>query len=357
MSRRDYYAVLGVKRDATPEELKKAFRGLALQFHPDRNPDDPDAERRFREVAAAWQVLSDPEERLRYDRLGPLYRPDGRPPTPEDLNAFVSEALSGLFRKRDRGDKGEDLRYTLAITLEEVAAGGPREISLMRRLHCARCDSTGAEPGDEGRAACPACDGSGKSSTRRIFRSDCPRCDGRGWLRTKACKRCDGAGALDSRETVTVRIPPGVATGQKLRLRGLGNEGRGGGKHGDLFVLIEVRDHDIFRRRGADVLCEAPLLFTEAALGTELAVPTLDGATTIRIPPGTPSGKVFRLSGRGLASPAGKRTGDLLVKVRVEVPPALSPEARAALAALATALPPASHPARLAYDDALRDRR
>lgn len=357
MARRDYYAVLGVKRDASPDELKKAFRGLALQFHPDRNPNDPDAERRFREVAEAWKVLSEPEERLRYDRLGPLYRPDGRPPTPEDLNAYVSEALSGLFRRRDKGDKGEDLRYTLAVTLEEVAAGGPREIHLVRRLHCTRCDATGAEPGPDGRATCPACDGSGKSATRRIFRTDCPRCDGAGWLRTKSCRRCEGAGAVDSRETVTVRIPPGVATGQKLRLRGLGNEGRNGGQHGDLFVLIEVKDHPIFRRRGADVLCEAPLLFTEAALGTELEVPTLDGATTIRIPPGTSSGKVFRLAGRGLAAAAGRRPGDLLVKVRIEVPPSLEPDARAALQALSQALPSSAHPARLAYDDALAARR
>ncbi len=357
MSRRDYYAILGVKRDATPDQLKKAFRGLALKFHPDRNPGDPQAERRFREVAEAWGVLSDPEERSRYDRLGPLYRPDGRPPTPEDLNAFVSEALSGLFRRKDKGDRGEDLKYSLRISLEDVAGGLPKEISILRRRRCTRCDATGAEPGAEGRAECPSCTGTGRSPTRRIFRTACPRCDGRGWLQVQACKRCEGDGMRDQPETLSIQIPAGVATGQKLKLRGQGNESATGGKTGDLFVLIEVREHELFRRRGADVLVEAPLLFSEAALGADLLVPTLDGSTTIRIPAGTPSGKVFRLAGRGLADPRGAKSGDLLVKVLIEVPTHLSTGQADALRSASRTLPASAHPARLAYDEALAARR
>ena len=354
MSRRDYYEVLGVRRDASPDELKKAFRGLALRFHPDRNPGDPQAEARFREVAEAWQVLSDPEQRQRYDRLGPLFRPDGKPLTPEDVNAFVAEAVSGLFRKKGRGERGEDLRYALTVSLEEVASGVSRTLRVARRERCGRCDGDGADP-DGGRQPCPACDGSGKSPTRRLFRQDCPRCDGRGSLRVKACTRCEGAGAIDLVEDLTIKVPAGVASGQKLKVRAKGNSGRDRGEPGDLFILVTVAEHPLFKRRGADLLLDAPLTFPEAALGADLEVPTVVGLTTIRIPPGTPTGKVFRLPGRGLAPPEGGPPGDLHVRVIVEVPTALDAEARAALARLR--LPAEAHPARVAWDQAVAARR
>lgn len=356
MARRDYYEVLGVSRSATLDEIKKAFRGLALQFHPDRNPGDKDAERRFREIADAWAVLSDPEQRARYDRLGPLYRPDGKPPSPDELNEFLADTVAGIFGRKRAGEPGDDLKYTLSITLEEAGRGTTKPIELRRRLPCGRCDGCGAEPGDDGRQTCPACNGSGKSSTRRLFRSDCPRCDGRGFLILKKCKRCGGAGVVTEVETLNVKVPPGVATGQKLKLRGKGSyPPRGTGPAGDLLVVLSVDDHPLFKRRGPDLFVEVPLRLDEAALGTELTVPTLDGTTRIRVPAGTPSGKVFRLAGRGMKQAKG-RPGDLHIKVHVETPRGLTPPQRAALAALAESLQAGSYPDRSSFDDAVAAR-
>lgn len=355
MSRRDYYEVLGVARDATPDELKKAFRGLALKYHPDRNPDDPEAELRFREIAEAYGVLSDAEQRMRYDRLGPFFRPDGRPPTPEDVSEMLGAALAGLFKKKKKAGRGDDLRYTLSISLEQVARGTEQDITLVRRCGCPRCGGHGAEP-EGGRVDCEACEGSGKSAARRLFRSDCPRCDGTGKRVVKRCKKCGGAGVLDRKETLKVRVPPGVATGQKLKLRGKGNQPKGGGKAGDLYVLVAVDEHPVFRRRGADLFAEAPLTFAEAALGTELQVPTLDGTTRIRIPAGTPAGKIFRLAGRGLVSGRSRKPGDLHIKVDVEVPTDLDGDQKAALRRLAAALPATDHARRRAFDAALAAR-
>lgn len=355
MSRRDYYEVLGVPRDCTQDELKKAFRGLALKFHPDRNPDDPDAELRFREIAEAYGVLSEPEQRMRYDRLGPFFRPDGRPPSPEDVSEMLGAALAGLFKKKKGTAKGDDLRYTLSISLEQVARGTEEDITLVRRCGCPRCDGDGAEP-EGGHVDCEACEGSGKSAARRIFRSECPRCEGTGRRIVTPCKKCSGAGVLDRKESLKVRVPPGVATGQKLKLRGKGNQPKRGGKPGDLYVLVAVDEHPVFRRRGADLFAEAPLTFAEAALGAELQVPTLDGTTRIRIPPGTPAGKIFRLAGRGLVSGRSRKPGDLHIKVDVEVPTELDADQRAALRRLADALPAAAHPRRQAFDAALAGR-
>lgn len=358
MPTRDYYVVLGVKRDASPDALKKAYRALAMQYHPDRQPDDEEAARRFREITEAWQVLSDPEQRARYDSLGPLFRADGKPPTPEDLNAYVAGTFASLFGRKKK-ERGEDLKYTLALQLEEVATGCVRELGLRRRTRCGACEGSGAEP--KGRQSCGPCKGSGRSPTRMLLRSDCPHCDGRGWLKTADCRSCEGRGILELNELLKVRVPSGVANGQKLKIKAKGDEARDGGAPGDLIVLLSVAEHPLFRRRGLDLLCEAPLLFTEAALGAELQVPTLTGVTTIRVPPGTPSGRIFKLSGRGLPEAGGKAVGDLQIKVVVEVPPALDAEARAALNQLCTASPgvfsPQHHPARAQWDDALRARR
>lgn len=356
MPRRDYYSVLGVASDASPDELKKAFRALALKYHPDRNPDDPSAERLFRELAEAWQVVGDPDERRKYDRMGPLYRPDGKPPTSEDLNAFVAETLGGLFRRKGRGDRGEDLRYTLTLSLEEVARGGQRELELMRRMGCTRCGGVGGEP-DAGMSECTRCTGTGRTPGRRLFRTECPHCDGTGKRVVTRCKRCKGAGTHDDKEAIRLRIPPGVAAGQKLKVRNKGNIGRNNGLPGDLYVVISVAEHPLFRRRGQDLLCEVPLTLPEAALGFDLEVPTLDGITTIRVPPGTPSGKVFRLAGRGLPAHGGRGRGDLHLKAVIEVPSDMSADARAAMARLADAFDVQAHPARARYLDALAARR
>ncbi len=357
MPRRDYYAVLGVKRTASTDEVKRAFRQLALEYHPDRNPGSERAEARFREIVEAYETLSDPVRRARYDRLGPLYRPDGRPPTPDDIAEMVQDALGGLFGRKRGRERGADLRATLTITLEEAAAGVEREITVERRVVCRRCDGTGA-PADA-RQTCPSCGGSGKAATRRLFRTSCPRCDGRGFVATRKCSRCQGDGRVREEETLRIHLPAGVASGQKLRVRDKGDVPDGGGKPGDLYVIVQVAEHPLFQRRGADLLCEAPLLWHEAALGAELIVPTLEGTTRIRVPPGTASGHVFRLAGRGLPRLDGRKRGsrgDLHVQVFVEVPARLDAEARRAAESLARALPAGAHPRRAAWDAALAAR-
>ena len=297
MSRLDYYNVLGLKRDATPDEIKKAYRHLALQYHPDRNPDDTEAARRFREATEAYETLSDAEKRLRYDRLGPLYTPSGRPPTPEEMGELLSDTLGGLFRRRKRAESGEDLRYTLSISLEECASGMVEQVEFPREIRCKRCGGGGADP-DKGRRECASCDGSGRTQTRRLFRHQCARCDGLGYIVIKHCERCEATGRQGSQERLKVKVPAGVANGQKLKIAGRGNEGLRGGQSGDLYVVVQVSDHALFQRRGSDLVCELPLTFSELALGAEVVVPTLEGKTTIRVPAATMPGKLLKLSGK-----------------------------------------------------------
>jgi len=349
LARRDYYEVLGVSRAATADEIKKAFRNLALKHHPDRNPDDPKAEVRFRLAAEAYQVLGDPVERQRYDRLGPFYRADGRPPSPEDMGHMVGEALSGLFKKRKPSDKGDDLRYTISVSLEDVAAGGQRTIEILRQRSCRPCGATGAEK-DGGLQACKHCEGTGKSPTRRLFRNICPHCDGAGKRVVKPCLKCGGAGVQERTERLQIRVPAGVATGQKLKVKGKGNEAAGRKKPGDLYVLVNVEEHQLFRRRGTDLFCELPLTFSEAVLGAEVEVPTLRTTARIRIPAGTPSDKIFRMSGRGLPKTGGGRAGDLHIRVVIEVPTELDPAQRKAVEALSLSLGPDAHPRRRDFE-------
>lgn len=357
MARRDYYAVLGVRRDAPPEEIRRAFRDLAKQLHPDRNPGDARAEQRFREVAEAWEVLGDPEQRARYDRMGPMYTASGRPPSPDEINAFLRDALGSLFGRRAGARPGEDIRITVTVPLEEAAAGGERKVSVHRQQRCQRCRGSG--DAEEGRTPCAACGGSGKSAARRLLRQDCPQCSGRGYRGAGKCAPCSGQGLVVGEDTLKVKVPAGVATGQKLKLKGKGHEGRGpdgnspegqAGPPGDLYVVVAVEDHPLFRRRGADLLCEVPITFAEAALGADLRVPTLGGSSVIRVPPGTPSGRSFKLPGRGVAVLGGAGRGDLHVRVSVEVPSGLSAEQRAAVQALADRLGPEAHPQRREFE-------
>ena len=358
MARRDYYATLAVPRAAGPDEVKKAFRGLALRWHPDKNPGDADAERRFREVAEAWDVLGDPEKRARYDRLGPLYTHDGKPPRAEELNEILLDALGGLLGRKRPGDRGEDIRYTLQLSLEEAAKGVERVVTIHRTTVCRACG--GSCDSGEGRTPCAPCNGTGRSATRRFLRTDCAQCAGKGYRPSKRCEPCGGEGRRLGEEHLKVRVPAGVATGQKLKLRGKGNDGPGAsgtsGPPGDLLVLIDVEDHPLFRRRGNDLLCEVPVTFVEAALGAEVGVPTLDGLTSIRVPPGTASGKSFRLPGRGLPGADGSTRGDLHARLVVEVPGVLEVEARAALEEFARRAGPAPHPRKHAWVNALRER-
>ena len=354
MATPDYYNMLGISRKASPDEVKRAYRRLALRWHPDRNPGDAAAEQHFKDITSAYTCLSDAEERQRYDRLGPLYKADGRPPRPEELNEVLGTVWGNLWGRR-KTVSGEDLRYTISVTLEEVATGGEREITIPRQVRCKGCGGDGAQPGD-GRVDCEVCDGTGRAKGMRLFRSDCYHCDGRGYRIVHRCERCAGAGIQSVQDTVKVKVPAGVATGQKLKLSGKGNEPAEPGPAGDLFVVVNVQEHALFRRRGEDVLVDLPLTFPELALGADVRVPTLEGQTTIRIPPGTQPGRVFRLSGRGLPAVGRHGRGDLHLSATLDVPDDLSTAQREALATWRDTLSPDCHPARSSFDRQVQER-
>ena len=280
MPRRDYYAVLGVTRSAAPRTSSARSGGWRRNTTPTRTRSTSTPRRASTRIVEAYECLSDPTERSRYDKIGPLYRPDGKPPTTDDINNLVQDAVQTLFR-RDKADRrGEDLKFQLELRLEEVGSGSERTIEIERLAPCERCKGDGAEPqqaGTGGKKTCDACGGPGKSATRRLFRSDCPRCDGRGFTIVVRCTQCDGRAASEHRDGIKVKIPAGVATGQKLKVRGKGNVGERGGPPGYFLVLVHVADHALFQRRGADLICDVPLLLQEAALGTELVVPTSTG--------------------------------------------------------------------------------
>ncbi len=356
MSNRDYYNVLGVPRNAQQDEIKKSYRSLAMRWHPDRNPDDPEAEQHFKDITEAYRVIGDPDQRARYDRLGPLYNPDGRPPRPEELNAVVGAMFGNLFgRGRKKNQAGEDLRYTISLSLEEVASGIDKEIIVPRKVRCKLCGGDGADP-DGGREVCSVCDGSGRSSGPRLFRTSCYHCEGNGFTIAKSCNRCSGEGRQSIEDTLTVKVPAGVATGQKLKLKSKGNSPSGSGAEGDLFVVVNVAEHGLFRRRGDDVLVELPLTYAELTLGADVEVPTLEGATTIRIPAGTSPAKIFRLAARGLPRVGRKGRGDLHLQVALEIPVNLSESEQGILRDWLQILPENCHPQRSAFDAAVKGR-
>lgn len=354
MARRDYYAILGVKKTASQEDIKKAFRSLALKYHPDRNPDDAEAERKFREISEAYQVVGDPEQRALFDKLGAFYKPDGKPPTPEDMQDILRDTIGSLLGRKPDTAPGEDIRYTLTVELEDVLTGTEATIEVARQVHCNRCSATGADP-NGGSRECETCGGNGRGPGR-ILRTRCARCDGHGYVVIKRCDRCDGSGRHGSVEKLKVKVPKGVATGQKLKLRGKGHAGYGDGQPGDLMVILNVSDHPLFRRRGEDLVCTLPITFEEAVLGGQIDVPTLTGQTRIRIPPGTQSGKVLRLSGRGLPASRGRKVGDLHMEVQVLVPEQLNDAQRAALKDFAKLMVPSNHPGRQEFDRQVHSR-
>jgi molecular chaperone DnaJ len=342
-SRKDLYVTLGVTRGATQEEIRKAYRALARRFHPDRNLEDPKAEERFREITGAYDTLSDPESRKQYDRLGPLYHPQGRPPSAEDIGAFFSSTISNIFTKRGPDSQGEHIEYNLQIELEDVL-GGTKSLFVRREVDCTNCQGVGAD-GDAGKETCEKCSGTGKRSGK-LFRSNCNRCDGKGFVITKRCSTCGGIGRIDCTENIHLPIPKGVQAGQKLRIKRKGHVSYGTGNPGDLFVVITIADHPIFERQGRDLYCEAPLLWTEAILGTDLEIPTLTDNTRIHIPDGTTSHKIFRLAERGLPDIKGKGMGDLHVRVIIELPSRLSPVQRQKIQTFSKSLSRDSYPLR-----------
>jgi len=343
--KRDYYEILGVSRTATVEEIKKAYRKLAMQYHPDRNPGDKEAEEKFREAAEAYEVLNNEEKRRLYDQYGhDGLRGGGFSGGFTDfdlsdaLRTFMQgfggfEDFFGMGHGRERGaQKGTDLQVHLRLTLEEIASGVEKKIRVKKYIVCDACKGTGAR-GGTGVKTCPVCHGAGevRQVSRSIFGqfvniTTCPNCQGEGTIVEDPCPVCRGDGRIRGEATVTVKIPAGVSTGNYLTLRGEGNVGKRGGPAGDLFVIIEEKDHGLFERHGDDVLYELKVGFSQLVLGDEIEVPTLTGKVMLKIPKGTQASKVFRLKGKGIPHLNHYGTGDELVRIRVETPKELSKE-------------------------------
>lgn len=356
MARRDFYNLLGVPRDAGAEDIKRAFRSLARQVHPDLNPADAAAATRFQELHEAWRTLSDPDRRARYDRLGPLYTEDGRPPDPTDLQQVWRDTLAGLFGRRP-GKAGADLRVSLQVTLESVSRGGEHVVAVPRKHRCDVCDGAGAPVA--GRTRCNACAGTGRSAGPLLLRTTCWHCGGRGFRVTSACRDCGGDGVVSRNDEVAVVVPAGAGTGTRLKVKGHG-DASATGPHGDLFVVLVVVDHPLFVRHGEDVVCDLPLGFDELLFGVDIDVPTLDGTVRLTVPAGTAPGTLLRLVGRGLprttrGAPAAR--GDALYRATLEHPVQVLPEGREALRRFRTSLRPENTPRRAAFQRAVEARR
>ncbi len=336
---KDYYRILGVSRDATDEEIKKAYRRLALKYHPDRNPGNKEAEEKFKEINEAYSCLSDPRKRAQYDQFGTTEAFAGAGAGAgfggfstsfgdifEDIFGDFFGAFTGQ-RRRPRPERGADLRYDLSISLEEAVRGIEKEIKVPRWLSCEACGGTGAKPG-HGPISCPNCHGTGHIRFQQGFFSvtkTCGRCGGSGHVITSPCSKCKGSGKIRRYRNVKVRVPAGVDTGTRLRMSGEGELGENGGPPGDLYIYIEVKPHKFFKREGLDLYCDVPVSFPQAALGAEIEVPTLDGPEKIRIPAGTHSGKEFRLRGKGVPRLNSHHRGDQIVRIYIDVPKKLTP--------------------------------
>jgi molecular chaperone DnaJ len=354
VSKRDYYEVLGVARTATEVEIKSSYRKLALKYHPDRNPGDKAAEESFKEAAEAYSILADTDKRHMYDRFGHAglggAATGGFDPTVftgfEDILGGLGDIFGfgdvfGGGRRRGGPQRGADLRYDLEISFEEAAKGTEASIQIPRQETCETCGGSGAAPGSTA-TTCPQCHGRGQLRYQQGFFTvarTCGQCRGSGSIITKPCATCRGAGRLQQEKKLNVRIPAGIATGQRLRLSAEGEAGPGGGPSGDLYVVIHVQEHPFFQRDGNDLYCEIPVSFPTFALGGEIQIPTLDGKEPFTIPAGTQTGATFRVRGRGMPDVSGRGRGDLLVTVKVSTPKKLSKDQKKLLEQLAETLP------------------
>ena len=337
MSERDYYEVLGVSKDVSDAELKKAYRRLAMKFHPDRNPDDDAATEKFKEAKEAFEILKDKEKRAAYDQFGHagVSNQSGGFGGGADVNDIFGDVFGDIFGGGRHGGgsrvyRGDDLQYNLEVTLEEAVAGTSTEIKIPNLVGCEVCDGSGAKRGTSP-STCSTCHGVGQVRMQQGFFSvqqTCPACRGKGKVITDPCAKCRGQGRVKKEKTLAVKIPAGVDTGDKIRLSGEGEASDSGGPAGDLYVAIVVKTHPIFQRDGADLLCTVPINFSTAAIGGELEVPTLDGRVKLKIPAGTQTEKNFRLRGKGVKPVRGGAVGDLIAKVRVETPVNLNNEQR-----------------------------
>ena len=355
MSKRDYYEVLGVARNATDQQIKSAYRKLAMKHHPDRNPGDKVAEEQFKEAAEAYAILADEQKRSAYDRFGHAAVSSGAGSQGFDPSIFADfgDILGGLGdifgfgeafgggRRRGGAQRGTDLRYDLEITFEEAATGTETTIQVPRLETCEACKGSGATPGTSP-VTCPHCQGTGQIRRQQGFFTiahTCGHCRGAGRVIQKPCPTCHGAAQLQKDRKITVKIPAGIATGQRLRLYGEGEHGVAGGPPGDLYVVIVVQEHAFFRRDGNHLICEIPVSYPVLALGGEITVPTLDASERLKIPEGTATGATFRLRGKGMPDVSGRGRGDLYVNLHVDVPKKLNKEQRLLLEQLGKALP------------------
>ncbi len=359
--KRDYYETLGVERGVAADELKRAYKQLAIKFHPDKNPDDKAAEEQFKLVSEAYAVLSDPDKRRRYDQLGHAAFDPARGGTGFDAADFanIGEILEGflddMFGRRGGASRmPKDLRYNLEVSFEEAAIGAEREIEYERHELCEHCKGARSEPGST-QPECPACKGRGEVRFQKGFFATsrpCFSCDGSGVRKEAQCKQCSGRGAVPRKQRLRVKIPAGLEDGAVRTMAGMGEQTPAA--TGDLHVHVKVKPHPLFTRIGADVLCDVPVSFPQAALGANLDVPTLEGKVKMRLPPGTQSGKVFRLRGKGLPVFGGYGKGDELVKVVVEVPAKLTDRQRELLEELAREVGAETHPQQQTFLDKLR---
>lgn len=356
---KDYYEILGVPRDAAPEDIKKAFRRLARKYHPDANPGNPEAEKRFKEINEAYAVLNDPQKRAQYDQFGTIGDSSASGGSPfegfggfgggapfEDLFGDLFESVFGGGARGRRAQpnaprRGNDIEMTIRVTLEEAFKGGKREVTIPRWQTCDRCKGTGTEPGTKPET-CPTCRGRGQvEQTQRtpfgqfVSVAPCPNCHGTGRILAHPCRTCGGEGRVRGQHRVEVKIPAGVDTGTKLRLAGEGEAGINGGPPGDLFLVVEVEPNPLFERDGADLHTHLTLAFPQAALGCSIPVKTLEGQVSLEIPPGTQPGSVFRIKGKGMPRLRGVGRGDLFVHVAIEVPRTLTEKQKLLLQAYA----------------------
>jgi molecular chaperone DnaJ len=331
MSKRDCYEVLGLSRDAEDKEIKKAYKRLAMKYHPDRTKGDAELGEKFKEVKEAYEILSDPQKKAAFDQYGH----DGVNQQGHGGGGFGGGGFDDIFGDifgggrrggPQRPQQGSDLRYNMELTLEEAVKGISKEIQIPTLVHCEQCNGSGAKKGTDTKT-CGTCHGQGQVQMRQGFfavNQTCPTCRGKGKIVTDPCGKCHGEGRYERSKTLSVKIPAGVDTGDRIRLSGEGEAGEQGAPAGDLYVQMNVRPHDVFERDGNDLYCEVPISFTEAALGGEIEVPTLDGRVKLKIPAETQTGRMFRMRNKGVKSVRSHATGDLMCKVTVETPVKLS---------------------------------
>lgn len=340
----DYYEALGVTRTADDKTLKAAFRKLAMQYHPDRNPDDPEAERKFKEIGEAYETLKDPQKRAAYDRFGHAAFENGgmgggfgngfggAGGFADIFEDIFSEMMGGGRRRSNGGrERGADLRYNMEVTLEEAYAGKTAQIRVPTSITCDECSGSGAKPGSQP-TTCTMCSGSGRVRAAQGFFSverTCPGCNGRGQIIKDPCEKCHGQGRVTQERSLSVNIPAGIEDGTRIRLAGEGEAGLRGGPAGDLYIFLSVKPHEFFQRDGADLYCKVPISMTTAALGGQFEVSTLDGTQTrVKVPEGTQNGKQFRLKGKGMPVLRQSVTGDLYIQIDIETPQNLSKRQR-----------------------------